>query len=112
AWVCTRAETWRGGGPRTLALFRAPGARTAVVAAKSEGSAACGVREPLVLAGVRWKSRAGNWYLIAGGSKQVGSVSAAGSTASGNVLAVRTTRSAQTSLTGRTTEGAEVATLR
>ncbi|MZD07152.1 hypothetical protein GTW43_18945, partial [Streptomyces sp. SID5785] len=21
-WVCARAETWRGGGPRTLALFR------------------------------------------------------------------------------------------
>ncbi|MEV3853426.1 hypothetical protein AB0J38_03780 [Streptomyces sp. NPDC050095] len=111
-WTCTRAETWQGGGPRTLALFRAPGAGTAVVAAKSEGSPACGSRDPLVLAGVRWKSRAGTWYLVAGGSRQVDSVSAAGTTAPGNLLAVRTARSAKVTLTGRTATGTKVTTLR
>jgi hypothetical protein len=112
AWVCTRAETWRGGGPRTLALFRAPGADTAVQAAKSEGSAACGVRDPLVLAGVRWKSRAGTWYLIAAGSKEVGSVTAAGSTSDGNLLAARVARDAKVTLSGVASDGAKVAALR
>ncbi|MFJ9036182.1 hypothetical protein ACIRF8_06300 [Streptomyces sp. NPDC102406] len=111
-WVCTRAETWRGGGPRTLALFRAPGAGAAVLAAKSQTSAACGERAPVVLAGVRWKSRGGTWYLIAGGSKQVSSVTAAGSTRAGNLLAVRVARGTQVRLTGVTAGGATVSPLR
>ncbi len=111
-WVCTRAETWRGGGPRTLALFGAPGAATAVVAAKSEGSPACGARDPLVLAGVRWKSRAGTWYLVAAGSKKVDSVVAAGATGAGNLLAVQAPRGAKLTLTGRTADGTRVTTLR
>ncbi|MEV1018785.1 hypothetical protein [Streptomyces sp. NPDC050264] len=112
AWVCNRAETWRGGGPRTLALFRAPGASAAVVAAKSEGAPACGGRDARVLAGVRWKSRGGNWYLVAGGSTQVDSVSAAGSTVPGNLLAVRVARGADVALTGVTTGGVRVSPLR
>ncbi|MFJ4712129.1 hypothetical protein [Streptomyces sp. NPDC088785] len=111
-WVCTRAETWQGGGPRTLALFRTPGASASVVAAKSQTAAACGARDPLVLAGVRWKSRSGVWYLVAAGSAKVGSVRAAGSTVAGNLLAVKVARGAEVSLTGRTAGGTEVATLR
>ncbi|MEU6842748.1 hypothetical protein ABZ930_12880 [Streptomyces sp. NPDC046716] len=111
-WVCTRAETWQGGTPRTLALFRTPGATAAVVAAKSQTSPACGSRDPLVLAGVRWKSRAGVWYLVAAGSKKVGSVTAAGSTVPGNLLAVKVARGAKVSLTGRTAAGTKVTTLK
>ncbi|WP_428955102.1 hypothetical protein [Streptomyces sp. cg35] len=111
-WVCTRAETWRGGGPRTLALFRAPGAKAAVVAAKSEGAPACGGRDPLVLAGVRWKSREGSWYLVAAGSKGVDSVTAAGSTVPGNLLAVRVARGAKVTLAGVSSSGVEVSALR
>ncbi|MFI7386762.1 hypothetical protein [Streptomyces sp. NPDC049813] len=111
-WVCTRAETWRGGGPRTLALFLPPGASAAVLAAKAQGAPACGARVPPVLAGVRWKSRGGNWYLIAGGSKEVGSVSAAGTTEAGNVLAVRVARGAAVTLKGVDADGVEVSPLR
>ncbi|WP_344442068.1 hypothetical protein [Streptomyces kunmingensis] len=111
-WVCTRAETWRGGGPRTLVLFRAPGARAAVVAAKSEVAAACGGRDLRVLAGVRWKSRGGNWYLVAGGSKEVESVSAAGADVAGHLLAVRVARGASVELSGVASGGMEVSALR
>ncbi|MER5443156.1 hypothetical protein [Streptomyces sp. NPDC002790] len=111
-WWCTRADTWRGGGPRTLAMFRAPGADAAVVAAKSQSSPACGAREPRVLAGVRWKSREGAWYLVAAGSKGVNRVSASGRVASGRMLAVRVARGAEVSLGGRTAGGAKVQPLR
>ncbi|MFJ9085128.1 hypothetical protein ACIRL3_22195 [Streptomyces sp. NPDC102384] len=111
-WWCTRADTWRGGGPRTLALFRAPGADAAVVAAKSQSSPACGSRDPQVLAGVRWKSREGAWYLVAAGSAGVNSVSASGRSASGRMLAVRVARGADVSLSGRTVQGAKVLPLR
>ncbi|MCX5533940.1 hypothetical protein OG785_25735 [Streptomyces sp. NBC_00006] len=111
-WWCTRADTWRGGGPRTLALFRAPGADAAVVAAKSQSSPACGSRDPQVLAGVRWKSREGAWYLVAAGSAGVNSVTASGRSASGRMLAVRVARGADVSLSGRTARGAKVQPLR
>ncbi|WP_328633672.1 hypothetical protein [Streptomyces sp. NBC_00356] len=111
-WWCTRADTWRGGGPRTLALFRAPGADAAVVAAKSQSSPACGSRDPQVLAGVRWKSREGAWYLVAAGSAGVNSVSASGRSASSRMLAVRVARGADVSLSGRTAQGAKVRPLR
>lgn len=46
AWLCTRAETWQGAADRVQAQFLAPGAPMAAQAARSEGSAACGPREP------------------------------------------------------------------
>ncbi|MFF3494916.1 hypothetical protein ACFYWS_26620 [Streptomyces sp. NPDC002795] len=111
-WWCTRADTWRGDGPRSLALFRAPGADAAVVAAKSQSSPACGSRRPQVLAGVRWKSREGAWYLVAAGSEGVNSVTASGRSAEGNVLAVRVARDAEVSLSGRTAQGAKIRPLK
>ncbi|MER6984502.1 hypothetical protein ABT317_48045, partial [Streptomyces carpinensis] len=45
AWVCTRAETWRGEGPRVLAQFRAPGGKYGAVVAKAEDVPACGARD-------------------------------------------------------------------
>lgn len=92
-WVCTRADTWRGGGTRVLAQFQTPGGVYGAVAAKAENSPACGSRDPHVLAGVLWKSGAGTWYLLAAGSKDTASVSATGGvtgSAQGALLAVRT----------------------
>ncbi|KUF15320.1 hypothetical protein [Streptomyces silvensis] len=112
-WLCTRAETWRGGGGRALAQFLAPGARAAAVAAKSEGGPACGVRQPSVLAGVLWKSTAGTWYVLAAGSKDVTSVSVTdGDRSTGNTLAARTTKDTRPEVTGRLKNGDKVRTLR
>ncbi|QIB46151.1 hypothetical protein [Streptomyces aureoverticillatus] len=112
-WVCTRAETWRGGGGRVLAQFVAPGARAGAVAAKAEGGAVCGVREARVLAGVLWKARAGGWYLLAAGSKDVSSISVSGGgRASGNTLAVRSEQGSRPEVTGRLADGTKLRTLR
>ncbi|MFE0175860.1 hypothetical protein ACFWZ2_26420 [Streptomyces sp. NPDC059002] len=111
-WVCTRAETWRGGGSRVLAQFQTAGP-TGAVAAKAEDSPACGDREPLVLAGVLWKSRAGNWYVLGAGSKDVTSITASGGErVRGNVLAARTERDARARLSGELGDGRTVSTLR
>jgi putative sterol carrier protein len=83
------------------------------VAAKAEDSLACGARDAKVLAGVLWKSRAGNWYILGAGSKNVTSVAATGgSRAQGNLLAARTERGAQARLTGTLADGTKVTTLR
>ncbi|MGW5732181.1 MULTISPECIES: hypothetical protein [Streptomyces] len=111
AWLCTRADTWRGDGGRALAQFQAAG--SAAVAAKAEDSAACGARKPTVLAGVRWKSRGGNWYLLGGGSRDVVSVKTAGRPqTTGNTVAAPLERGARAGLTGRLADGTKVSTLR
>ncbi|MFD5079329.1 hypothetical protein [Streptomyces sp. NPDC058371] len=115
AWVCTRADTWRGGGPRVLAQFHTPGGPYGAVAAKAENSPACGSRDPHVLAGVLWKSGTGAWYLLAAGSKDTASISAAGGihgAAQGSLLAVRTKQGAQATLKGTLADGRTLAGLR
>ncbi|MCX4975109.1 hypothetical protein [Streptomyces sp. NBC_00620] len=114
-WVCTRADTWRGGGTRVLAQFRTPGGAYGAVAAKAENSPACGARDPHVLAGVLWKSGAGTWYLLAAGSKDTASVSATGGvtgSAQGALLAVRTKQGAQAELKGSLEDGRDITGLR
>ncbi|MFF3641934.1 hypothetical protein [Streptomyces sp. NPDC002564] len=113
SWVCTRAETWRGADSRILAQFQTAAGPAGAIAAKSEDSPACGARDPQVLAGVRWKSRAGTWYLLAAGSRQVASITATGGgPVPGHVLAARTGRNAEVSLTGTLADGKKVTTLR
>nr|WP_244291192.1 hypothetical protein [Streptomyces subrutilus] len=116
AWLCTRAETWQGSADRVQAQFLAPGAPLAAQAARSEGSPACGPREPRVLAGVLWKSRAGQWYVLAAGSAQFASVSASGGgvsgSANGNRLAVKAPAGAQVDLSGKLTDGTKAGALR
>ncbi|MGX1130209.1 hypothetical protein RKD49_002399 [Streptomyces glaucescens] len=115
AWVCTRAETWRGGGEQVLAQFQTPGGAYGAVAAKGEGVPACGVKDPHVLAGVLWKSEAGDWYLLAAGSGDTTSVSASGGvngTADGNLLTVRTEQGAQAELKGTLKSGRSISGLR
>ncbi|MEU9006342.1 hypothetical protein [Streptomyces sp. NPDC048551] len=116
AWLCTRAETWQGTADRVQAQFLAPGAPGAAQAAKAEGSPACGPREPRVLAGVLWKSRAGQWYVLAAGSAQFASLSVSGGgvtgSATGNRLAVKAPEGAQVDLTGKLTDGSKAGVLR
>ncbi|MFE9932507.1 hypothetical protein [Streptomyces sp. NPDC005533] len=115
-WLCTRAETWQGAADRVQAQFLAPGGALAAQAAKAEGSAACGPREPRVLAGVLWKSRAGQWYVLAAGSAQFASLSVSGGgvsgAANGNRLAVKAPAGAQVDLSGKLTDGTKAGTLR
>ena len=114
-WICTRAETWRGAGSRVFAQFQAPSERLApgAIAARAENSASCGSREARVLAGVLWKSRGGNWFVLAAGSPQVSSVTLSGGmsgTEKGNLLAVRAKEGAraraQRAARGRESESA------
>ncbi|MFF3651363.1 hypothetical protein ACFYXV_22350 [Streptomyces sp. NPDC002181] len=115
-WLCTRAETWTGTEDRVQAQFLAPGAPLAAQAAKAEGSPACGAREPRVLAGVLWKSKAGQWYVLAAGSAQFASLSVSGGgvsgSANGNRLAVKAPAGAQVELAGKLTDGTKAGVLR
>ncbi|MGV9562912.1 hypothetical protein [Streptomyces sp. NPDC003480] len=114
-WVCTRADTWRGDDPRVLAQFRTPGGRSGVVAAQAEGVAACGAKDPHVLAGVLWKSAEGAWYLLAAGSENTASIRTTGGvsgSARGNLLTVRTRQGARAGLRGTLTDGRTVGGLR
>jgi hypothetical protein len=115
AWVCTRAETWRGGGARVLAQFHTPGGRYGVVAARAENVLACGERDPHVLAGELWRSEGGNWYLLAAGSRDTASVGATGgvrASSQGPLLAARATQGAQVELTGTLEGGRSISGLR
>ncbi|GHD83867.1 hypothetical protein [Streptomyces naganishii] len=114
-WACTRADTWRGDGPRVLAQFRAPGGKYAAVAAQGEDVPDCGARDPHVLAGVLWKSGAGDWYLLAAGSRDTESINASGGVrgaSQGHLLAVAATRGAQATLKGTLADGRPVEPLR
>ncbi|GAA0456196.1 hypothetical protein [Streptomyces olivaceiscleroticus] len=119
-WLCTRAETWRGPGSRTMAQFQAPvagdggdgpGARRrppGAVAARAEGGRACGPRSPHALAGVLWKSAAGHWWLVAAGSGKVRGVTADGGVTGrtkGRLLAVRAAAGAHARLSARLPDG-------
>ena len=114
-WLCTRADTWRGGGTRVLAQFHAPGQPYGAVAAKAENVAACGAKDSHVLAGVLWKSGTGDWYLLAAGSKDTESIRATGGvdgSAEGNLLAVRAEQGAQAGLKGTLADGRSIGGLR
>ncbi|MFH8980168.1 hypothetical protein [Streptomyces varsoviensis] len=116
-WVCTRTETWRGGGSQALAQFQPPGTKPGApgaLVARSAGSRACGPKDPTALAGALWKSPAGQWYLLAAGSRDVASVTATGGvrgSASGNLLAVPAKDGARAELTARLTNGKKLAAL-
>ncbi|MFJ6437723.1 hypothetical protein [Streptomyces sp. NPDC091416] len=120
-WLCTRAETWRGTGSRTLAQFQAPSGRPfgsgppGVVAARAENAPECGARAPQVLAGVLWKSRGGRWYVLAAGSEQFASLTTSGGVtarARGRLLAVRAGAGDRARLDGRLTDGSRAGALR
>lgn len=119
-WLCTRAETWRGTGSRVLAQFQAPSGRPpgsrppGVVVARAEDAPECGTRAPRVLAGVLWKSRGGQWYVLAAGSTQFASLATSGGVtgrARGRLLAVRAGAGDRAQLNGRLADGTRVGAL-
>ncbi|MFF8988418.1 hypothetical protein ACF09H_00315 [Streptomyces sp. NPDC014983] len=102
-WACTRAETWRGDGAAALAQFRVPGSRYGAVTAKGTDTAACGPRDPHVLAGVLWKSRGGHWYLLAAGSPDTVAIHASGgitASAPGSLMISKAAKGARAELKG------------
>ncbi|MER6095340.1 hypothetical protein ABT154_05670 [Streptomyces sp. NPDC001728] len=115
-WLCTRAETWRGTGSRVLAQFLVPSPEVpAALAARSEGSPACGVREPRVLAGVLWQAPGGGWYVLAAGSPDVTALETSGGVkgrADGPVLAVKASAGARADLDGTLRDGRRMGALR
>ncbi|MFI5682451.1 hypothetical protein [Streptomyces sp. NPDC051636] len=114
-WVCTRAETWRGGGTAVLAQFQTPGGKYGAVAARARDVPACGPRDPHVLAGVLWKSGAGTWYLLAAGGRDTASIRTTGGVTAatgGNLLAVRAKRGARAELKGTLDDGTAIGNLR
>ncbi|MET8945025.1 hypothetical protein ABZX30_15955 [Streptomyces sp. NPDC004542] len=114
-WVCTRAETWRGGGSAALAQFQTAGSRHGVIVAKGKDVTACGPRDPHVLAGVLWKAGTGNWYLLAAGSRGTASIRTTGgvtASAQGNLLAVKAEQGARADLKGTLDDGTPVNGLR
>ncbi|SHI26560.1 hypothetical protein [Streptomyces sp. 3214.6] len=115
AWVCTRAETWRGDGSRVLAQFHTPGGLFGAAVAKAGDVPACGPRDPHVLAGVLWKSKGGDWYLLAAGDKDTASIRSTGGVrgaGQGNHLTVPAKQGAQAGLKGRLTDGRSISGLR
>ncbi|MFI2199638.1 hypothetical protein ACH47Z_02400 [Streptomyces sp. NPDC020192] len=114
AWVCTRAETWRGDGTAALAQFRTPKAPVGAVVAKGTDVRACGPRDPHVLAGVLWKSAAGHWYLLAAGGEGTSSIRAGGGiTAAGQgpLLVARAKQGASATLEGTLADGRAISGL-
>ncbi|MFJ7269665.1 hypothetical protein ACIQV3_24000 [Streptomyces sp. NPDC099050] len=88
-WTCTRASGWAGPGD-VLVQLRLPAGVPQDVA-RSRGTAACGRFGQHLLAGTRWRSPAGRWYLLAAGSREVAGITAAGAVraeAAGRNLAV------------------------
>ncbi|MFE5486400.1 hypothetical protein [Streptomyces sp. NPDC056527] len=116
AWLCTRAETWRGTGSRVLAQFAVPApGGTAAVAAKAEESPACGAREPRVLSGVLWQAKSGQWYVLAAGSEEFASLRTTGGVkgeAEGRFLAVKAQAGTRADLNGTLEDGTRVGALR
>ncbi|MFE0382031.1 hypothetical protein ACFW1M_42220 [Streptomyces inhibens] len=119
AWLCTRAETWRGAGSRTMAQFQAPapGGRPyapGAVTARADGGTACGPRAPRALAGVLWKATDGQWWLLAAGSERVTSITTTGGVegrATGRFLALPVKAGAGAELAGRLANGGKIEAL-
>lgn len=113
-WSCTRGETWRGKGARIFTGFRRPGlerGEQAVFNARDVDTPACGPRRPHVVSGTLWKSDAGNWYVLAAGSRKVTSIRVSGGqggpsdTAQGRRLMVSAEKDAKVKLSARLSNG-------
>ncbi|MFE9560720.1 hypothetical protein ACFYM0_06380 [Streptomyces sp. NPDC006487] len=110
-WTCTRASGWAGPGD-VLVQLRLPAGPPQDVA-RSSDTAACGRFGQHLLAGTRWKSPAGRWYLLAAGSREVVGITAAGAVraeAAGRTLTVPVAgpQGPAPDLTGRLASGARI----
>ncbi|PSM42569.1 hypothetical protein C6Y14_15310 [Streptomyces dioscori] len=109
-WVCARADTWRGPG-RVEYLFLGPGTGPARSAGVRANTAECSRFGQHVLADVDWRAPSGSSYLLAAGSRSVGSIEASGplrAEADGRFLAVRAPKNTDAKVVGQLPERAEV----
>ncbi|AWZ07665.1 MULTISPECIES: hypothetical protein [unclassified Streptomyces] len=110
-WSCTRASGWAGPGD-VLVQLRPPAGPPQDVA-RSRGTAACGRFGQHLLAGTRWRSPAGRWYVLAAGSREVAAITADGAArgeAAGRALAlpVAGPQGGAVVLTGRLASGVKI----
>ncbi|WP_371618786.1 hypothetical protein [Streptomyces sp. NBC_00454] len=110
-WSCTRASGWAGPGD-VLVQLRPPAGPPQDVA-RARSTAACGRFGQHLLAGTRWRSPAGRWYLLAAGSREVTGITAEGAVraeASGRFLTVPLAgpQSAPVALAGSLASGARI----
>ncbi|MFE7753308.1 hypothetical protein [Streptomyces sp. NPDC057428] len=116
-WVCTRADTWRGQG-RVLVQFVPPAASPtapAELVADRRNSALCSRFGQHVVAGTRWKSPTGAWYVLAAGSRAVAGIEVAGpvrGVARGQTLAVPAQRDAAFRVIARLRDGGTMPAVR
>ncbi|MEU6298154.1 hypothetical protein [Streptomyces erythrochromogenes] len=112
-WSCTRASGWAGPGDVTVRLRVEAGTPQDVARARS--TAACGRFGQHLLAGFRWRSPAGRWYLLAAGSRQIAGITATGAlragTAERTLAAPWTGPDGPVSLTGTLAGGGTVTAL-
>ncbi|MGW8358045.1 hypothetical protein [Streptomyces wedmorensis] len=106
-WVCTRADTWEGGG-RVALSFETPARRRV---AEATDTAACSRFGQHVLAGGYWTAPSGTRYLLAAGSRHVVGVTAGGAvsaTGRGPVLAAKADGEGPVRLSGRLADGSDL----
>ncbi|GHD61846.1 hypothetical protein [Streptomyces goshikiensis] len=112
-WSCTRTSSWAGPGDVLVRLSPAAGPPQDV--ARAPDTAACGRFGQHLLAGTRWRSPAGRWYLLAAGSREVTGITASGAVraeARGRTLAAPAgPEAAAVELTGRLAGGGRVTAL-
>ncbi|MEU6486581.1 hypothetical protein [Streptomyces sp. NPDC046887] len=116
AWVCTRADTWRGPGSVRV-QFQPPATgrpRPGTVVAERQSTAACSRFGQHVVAGTRWRSPRGPWYALAAGSRHIVRIRLSGGVsteARGPVAAVRAAPGAPVRVTGYQSDGTPLAPL-
>ncbi|WP_405543326.1 hypothetical protein OG590_08520 [Streptomyces goshikiensis] len=112
-WSCIRTSSWAGPGDVLVRLSPAAGPPQDV--ARAPDTAACGRFGQHLLAGTRWRSPAGRWYLLAAGSREVTGITASGAVraeARGRTLAAPAgPEAAAVELTGRLASGGRVTAL-
>ncbi|MFF4262555.1 hypothetical protein [Streptomyces virginiae] len=112
-WSCTRASGWAGPGD-VLVQLRPPSGPPQEVA-RARSTAACGRFGQHLLAGTRWRSPAGHWYLLAAGSREVTAITASGTvraeTGGRSLVAPVGATDAPVSLTARLASGARITAL-
>ncbi|WP_406052560.1 hypothetical protein OG280_40040 [Streptomyces virginiae] len=112
-WSCTRASGWAGPGD-VLVQLRPPSGPPQEVA-RARSTAACGRFGQHLLAGTRWRSPAGRWYLLAAGSREVTAITASGAvraeTGGRSLVAPVGAAGAPVSLTARLASGARITAL-